>query len=108
MPNCRAVTGTRSSTPWNMPEKSRSAGSCRGAKPKQRMPSRLNDLASVPPDRQYGMTLPVWILGQQRRGHRVAQVGPSNVVSRAMSWWMNSRVTCGPSRLSTSAKNSAS
>ena len=52
VPNWRAVTGTRSSTPWNMPEKSRSAGSRSGAKPKQRMPSRLNDFASVPPDRQ--------------------------------------------------------
>ena len=43
VPNCRAATGTRSSTPWNIPEKSRSAGSRSGAKPKHRIPSRLND-----------------------------------------------------------------
>ncbi len=32
-PKSRASRGTRSSTPWNMPVKSRSAGSRRGAKP---------------------------------------------------------------------------
>src|SRR5260370_5808849 len=56
-PNLSASTGTRSSTPWNMPKKSSSAGRRRGANPKQRIPSVLNDLASVPPDRQYGTTL---------------------------------------------------
>ena len=51
-PNLSASTGTRSSTPWNMPKKSSSAGRRRGANPKQRMPRVLNVLASVPPERQ--------------------------------------------------------
>ena len=51
-PNSSASTGTRSFTPWNMPAKSRSAGSRSGANPKHLMPSLENDLASVPPDRQ--------------------------------------------------------
>jgi hypothetical protein len=51
-PNWRASTGTRSSTPWNMPAKSRSGGSRSGAKPKHRIPIAAKDLASVPPERQ--------------------------------------------------------
>lgn len=49
-PNCRPSTGTRSSTPWNMPAKSSSGGSFSGAKPKPRMPRSSKDLASVPPE----------------------------------------------------------
>ena len=52
VPNFSASTGTRSSMPWNMPMKSSSGGRLSGENPKQRMPSRLNDFASVPPDMQ--------------------------------------------------------
>ena len=51
-PNRSDSSGTRSSTPWNIPKKSRSSGSRSGENPKHRIPSRANDLASVPPDRQ--------------------------------------------------------
>lgn len=49
-PNSNDLMGTRSSFPWNSAVKSRSAGNCKGANPKQRIPSRDSDLASVPPE----------------------------------------------------------
>jgi len=52
VPKSSADSGTRSSTPWNSAEKSRSPGSRSGEKPKQRIPRVENDFASVPPDRQ--------------------------------------------------------
>jgi hypothetical protein len=51
-PKRRPSTGTRSSMPWNIPEKSNSGGSLSGLNPKHLMPSLLNDFASVPADRQ--------------------------------------------------------
>ena len=80
-PNSSASTGTRSSTPWNSAVKSRSAGSRSGAKPKQRMPSLLNALASVPPRHQVRRHLRVRVLGQQRLRPSRRPGRPSNGVS---------------------------
>ena len=59
--------------PWNSEAKSRSGGSRSGENPKQRMPSSMNDLASVPPESMYGTVVRAGVLGLQRRGHRVHQ-----------------------------------
>ena len=101
-------TGTRSSTPWNMPEKSRSAGSRSGAKPKPRMPSRLNDLLSVPPDRQYGHGARAGVLGLQRRDHRVDERAVEGRLERDVAGCTVSRRTSGPSSSSMVASSSSS
>src|SRR5262245_65636476 len=89
-----------------MPKKSSSAGRRSGANPKQRIPSLLNDVASGPPDRQYGTTLAD---GSASRSAAVmaAHSVPSKSVSTATSWWMNSRLTPGPSKASISASSSS-
>jgi len=51
-PKRRPSTATRSSIPWNIPEKSSSGGSLSGLNPKHRTPSWLNHFASVPADKQ--------------------------------------------------------
>lgn len=55
-PNCTASTGTRSSTPWNIPAKSRSAGRRSGANPYPVIPRSESALLSVPPESMYGST----------------------------------------------------
>ena len=75
--------GTRSSMPWNSAEKSSSAGSSNGEKPKQRMPSVDSALASVPPLIRYGIGMPVRVLGLERRAHRVHE--------RAVESWSRER-----------------
>src|SRR5258708_32983938 len=56
-PKRRPLNGTRSSVPWNVPEKSSSGGSCSGLNPKHLIPILLNHFASVPAERQYGTIL---------------------------------------------------
>ncbi len=107
VPNVSASTGTRSSTPWNNAEKSRSGGSRNGTNPKHRIPNRANAFASVPPASMYGTV---------RASGSAARIAPfiasSNSPSKPVSYdgrsTIHSRETSGPMISSTSRSNAAS
>lgn len=70
-PKTRESIGTRSSMPWNMPVKSRSAGRRSGAKPKPAIPSSARALLSVPPPHQVRDDGHSRIVFAEHRHHRV-------------------------------------